>query len=235
MVFLGGGDNVTRLIEKLFPKESPLKLLREHSDIVLEAAAYLPKAMKDYFSGENVEKFSYEVEKLEKQADLLKTKLRGSYEKFRFAFFDRADIMAILHKQDSVIDKVDDALKILRMNRVEAIEKTDIPRLFTDLCASVYDSVKLMHELIHTLTKVVESAFSPEEVKKEYGDIDILENLEFKSDTESVHIGEILFSLKKELNPVDIFYLVNLAITISNIADNTENVAESIAMLLKME
>ncbi|OAA30953.1 hypothetical protein AT15_08205 [Kosmotoga arenicorallina S304] len=226
---------MTRLIEKLFPKESPLKLLREHSDIVLEAAAYLPKATKDYFEGKSVEKYSYDVEKLEKRADLLKTKLRMSYEKFRFAFFDRSDVMAILHKQDSVIDGIDDVLKILRMNQVEEIEKTEIPNLFNELCSSVYNSVKLMHELIGALTLIVESAFSPEEVKKEYGEIDILENLEFKSDTESVHIGEILFSLKKKLNPVDIFFLVNLAITISNIADNAENVAESIAMILKSE
>ncbi|AKI97318.1 DUF47 domain-containing protein [Kosmotoga pacifica] len=226
---------MTGLIEKLFPKESPLKLLKEHADVVLEASAYLPKAVEEYFENKNIEKYSYDVESLEKKADLLKAKLRGSYEKFRFAFFDRSDMMALLHKQDSVIDKVDDALKLLRMNRVEGIEKTELPKLFEELCVSVYDSVKLMHELVDTLTTLVESAFSPVEVKKEYGEINVLENIEFRTDTESVHIGEILFSMKNEMNPVDIFFLVKLAITISSISDDAENVAESIAMLLKAE
>ena len=223
------------LIDKLFPKESPLKLLKEHAVLVLRASSYLPRALKLYFEGniERITEMSKEVEEMERQADDIKARIRASYTKIKFVYFERSDLMTILHKADSVIDGVDDVLKILQMNLVEGLEKTNIPENFISLGGDSFKSVQLMHDLIKTLLDIVESSFAPKEVGKEVEEIDKLENYEFDTDVRSVELGKMLYAQKNKMNPVDIFYLEKLTTTISDIADSAENVAEAILMIIK--
>jgi len=230
-----GGDELPGLIDKLFPKESPLKLLKEHAVLVLRASSYLPRALKLYFEGniERITEMSKEVEEMERQADDIKARIRASYTKIKFVYFERSDLMTILHKADSVIDGVDDVLKILQMNLVEGLEKTKIPENFISLGGDSFKSVQLMHDLIQTLLDIVESSFAPKEVGKEVEEIDKLENYEFDTDVRSVELGKMLYAQKNKMNPVDIFYLEKLTTTISDIADSAENVAEAILMIIK--
>ncbi|MDI3523846.1 MAG: uncharacterized protein PWQ27_519 [Kosmotoga sp.] len=230
-----GGDELPRLIDKLFPKESPLRLLKEHADLVLKASSYLPEALELYFEGDlkKITVMSKEVEELERQADDIKARIRASYMKLKFVYFEKSDLMTILHKADSVIDGVDDVLKILQMNSVEGLEKTDIPKNFISLGEDSFKSVQLMHDLIKTLLDIVESSFAPKEIGKEVKEIDELENYEFDTDVRSVELGKMLYAQKNRMNPVDILYLEKLTTTISDIADSAENVAEAILMVIK--
>jgi hypothetical protein len=52
--------------------------------------------------------------------------------------------MALLHKQDSVIDGIDDIMKILNMNKVESIKRTEIESVLKGLADSVTESVEMM-------------------------------------------------------------------------------------------
>lgn len=176
---------------------------------------------------------SKEVEELERQADDIKARIRASYMKLKFVYFEKSDLMTILHKADSVIDGVDDVLKILQMNSVEGLEKTDIPKNFISLGEDSFKSVQLMHDLIKTLLDIVESSFAPKEIGKEVKEIDELENYEFDTDVRSVELGKMLYAQKNRMNPVDILYLEKLTTTISDIADSAENVAEAILMVIK--
>jgi uncharacterized protein Yka (UPF0111/DUF47 family) len=52
--------------------------------------------------------------------------------------------MALLHKQDSVIDGIDDVMKIPNMNKVESIKGTEIESVLKGLADSVTESVEMM-------------------------------------------------------------------------------------------
>lgn len=220
-------------IHKLLPKESPLKLLEEHADTVLEASKYIKKGVADYFDGKSVDEYSEIVEALERKADQLKAKLRLSYYKLKYSYFQSGDFMHLVHEQDSVIDGIDDVLKLLRMNTVKGIEKTKLPNMFIELADSVDASVKEMHKCVRLLLVLVESSFSPTEVKKESEEIIKVEDYEFDIDNESVSIGRKLYSMKDEIHPVDFYFLEKLAMTISEISDDAENVAEAILTIVK--
>lgn len=220
-------------IHKLLPTESPLKLLEEHADTVLEASKYIKKGVVDYFDGKDIYEYSEIVEKLERKADELKAKLRLSYYKIKYSYFQSGDFMHLIHEQDSVIDGIDDVLKLLRMNTVKEIEKTKLPNMFIELADSVEASVKEMHRCVRLLLVLVESSFAPAEVKKETEEIIKVEDQEFSIDNESVSIGRKLYGMKEEIHPIDFFFLEKLAMTISDISDDAENVAEAILTILK--
>ncbi|TYB94718.1 MAG: DUF47 family protein [Kosmotoga sp.] len=226
---------MVKFIDKLLPQEGPLYYLEKHVDKVSEAIKYLNKAVSDYLEDKPVSKYQDIIEKLEREADVIKAKLRTSYKKLKFVYFERQDIMTLLHKQDSVIDGIDDVVKLLNINKVESIKGTEVESMLMGLTNSVTDSVEVMVKTVKLLLTLVESSFSPSEVKKEAHEIEALENFEFDTDNESITLGKKLYSMKETLHPVDIYFLEKLTMTISDISDDAENVAEAILLLLKTE
>ena len=220
-------------IHKLLPEESPLRLLESHASTVLEASKYIKKGIVDYFNGKNVDDYSESVEKLEREADQIKARLRMSYYRVKYKYFQSGDLMYLVHEQDSVIDGIDDVLKLLRMNTVKGLERTELPRMYIALADSVETSVQEMIKCVRMLLILVESSFSPAEVRRESEEIMKVEDHEFATDNESVEIGKKLYSMKEEIHPVDFYFLEQLAMTISEISDDAENVAEAILTILK--
>jgi hypothetical protein len=217
------------------PREGPLYYLNQHANKVSEAIKYLNKAVSDYFEDKSLKEYQVVIEKLEREADVIKAKLRSSYSKLKFVYFERQDLMALLHKQDSVIDGIDDVMKLLNMNKVESIKGTEIESMLKGLADSVTESVEVMIKTVKLLLTLVESSFSPYEVKKEADEIESIENFEFATDNESIALGKKLYSMKETLHPVDIYFLEKLTMTISDISDDAENVAEAILLLLKTD
>ncbi|MEA2067416.1 MAG: DUF47 family protein [Thermotogota bacterium] len=226
---------MVKFIDNLLPREGPLYYLNQHANKVSEAIKYLNKAVSDYFEDKPLKEYQVVIEKLEREADIIKAKLGSSYTKLKFVYFERQDLMALLHKQDSVIDGIDDVMKILNMNKVESIKGTEIESMLKGLADSVTESVEVMIKTVKLLLTLVESSFSPYEVKKETDEIEAIENFEFATDNESIALGKKLYSMKETLHPVDIYFLEKLTMTISDISDDAENVAEAILLLLKTD
>jgi hypothetical protein len=226
---------MVKFIDKLLPREGPLYYLNQHANRASEAIKYLNKAVSDYFEDKSLKEYQVVIEKLEREADVIKAKLRSSYSKLKFVYFERQDLMALLHKQDSVIDGIDDVMKLLNMNKVESIKGTEIESMLKGLADSVTESVEVMIKTVKLLLTLVESSFSPYEVKKEADEIESIENFEFATDNESIALGKKLYSMKETLHPVDIYFLEKLTMTISDISDDAENVAEAILLLLKTD
>ncbi|MFN3283911.1 MAG: DUF47 domain-containing protein, partial [Pseudothermotoga sp.] len=151
---------MTRFVEKMFPKRSPLKLLYEHAIVTQNAAQFIIPALNNYFDNQSIDEMCTQVDILEDKADELKIMIRESYSKLKFVYFDRVDILTILHEEDAVIDAVDDFLKSLTLNKLEKPLTKDLKDLLFELAQNSLDSVNMMTMAVEDLLTLVESSFS---------------------------------------------------------------------------
>lgn len=222
---------MTRFVEKMFPKQSPLKLLYEHAIVTQNAAQFIIPALNNYFDNQSIDQMCTQVDILEDKADELKIMIRESYSKLKFVYFDRVDILTILHEEDAVIDAVDDFLKSLTLNKLEKPLTKDLKDLMFELAQNSFDSVHMMTMAVEDLLMLVESSFSRSIASEEDRLATKVETDESRTDRVSLQLGKKIYSMKNSMHPVDLYFLEKLAGLLTRIADHAENVAERIRMI----
>ncbi|HPR96002.1 MAG TPA: DUF47 family protein [Thermotogota bacterium] len=219
-------------IGKMFPKDSPMKLMKDHAELAKKAVDFLPEVFGKYFYEQDISSIAREVDQIEHDADQIKVEIRKSYEDLKYSFFNKMDILFVLHKQDAIIDKADDVIKLLMMNQVKDLDHLIIKDIVA-LTHTVVESVELMTDSISNLTLVAESSFAKKEIDREREGIDKVERKESVTDDESILIGKKLYMMKEEMNAVDILFLGKVVRNLSKISDRAESVAERVRMLIR--
>lgn len=224
---------MTRFIGKMFPKKSPVELLREHAQTTKKASEFILPTLEAFLS-ENTEvlsTISKRVDQLERNADDLKVQIRESYSKLKFVYFDRVDVLTILQQEDAVIDAIDDFAKYVMLNTLEKPLDKELANLLFQLAGEASQAIDVMFKSVEGLILVVESSFSPKSLQDEEKEALEVEDLEASTDKTSIEIGKRLFSMKNSIHPVDLFFLEKVVRLLARIADHAENVVERIRMI----
>ncbi|RKX39883.1 MAG: DUF47 domain-containing protein [Thermotogae bacterium] len=224
---------MTRFIGKMFPKKSPVELLREHAQTTKKASEFILPTLEAFLS-ENTEvlsTISKRVDQLERNADDLKVQIRESYSKLKFVYFDRVDVLTILQQEDAVIDAIDDFAKYVMLNTLEKPLDKELANLLFQLAREASRTIDVMFKSVEGLILVVESSFSPKSLQDEEKEALEVEDLEASTDKTSIEIGKRLFSMKNSIHPVDLFFLEKVVRLLARIADHAENVVERIRMI----
>jgi len=224
---------MTRFIGKMFPKKSPVELLREHAQTTKKASEFILPTLEAFLS-ENTEALSTiskRVDQLERNADDLKVQIRESYSKLKFVYFDRVDVLTILQQEDAVIDAIDDFAKYVMLNTLEKPLDKELANLLFQLAGEASQAIDVMFKSVEGLILVVESSFSPKSLQDEEKEALEVEDLEASTDKTSIEIGKRLFSMKNSIHPVDLFFLEKVVRLLARIADHAENVVERIRMI----
>jgi len=224
---------MTRFIGKMFPKKSPVELLREHAQTTKKASEFILPTLEAFLS-ENTEALSTiskRVDQLERNADDLKVQIRESYSKLKFVYFDRVDVLTILQQEDAVIDAIDDFAKYVMLNTLEKPLDEELANLLFQLAREASQAIDVMFKSVEGLILVVESSFSPKSLQDEEKEALEVEDLEASTDKTSIEIGKRLFSMKNSIHPVDLFFLEKVVRLLARIADHAENVVERIRMI----
>lgn len=224
---------MTRFIGKMFPKKSPVELLREHAQTTKKASEFILPTLEAFLS-ENTEALSTiskRVDQLERNADDLKVQIRESYSKLKFVYFDRVDVLTILQQEDAVIDAIDDFAKYVMLNTLEKPLDEELANLLFQLAGEASRAIDVMFKSVEGLILVVESSFSPKSLQDEEKEALEVEDLEASTDKTSIEIGKRLFSMKNSIHPVDLFFLEKVVRLLARIADHAENVVERIRMI----
>ncbi len=215
------------LLEDLFPSETPIKLLLEHSEIVEEASKLLPRLTDEYFSGSDITSLVDEIASLESKADDAKFEVRKvTNEKLRLPF-SRKSISEIVHSQDKIIDKMKDVAKMMSLNRVSGVDE-DVQRSFKELVSLNLEAITLLRHALDDLGLLMQSSFAKKVSDHEELDIAGVERLEGRIDRLSLKLATWIFSHKNDMHPVDLIFLNDLTRILSKMADDTENTAERI-------
>ncbi|ODN31093.1 DUF47 domain-containing protein [Fervidobacterium thailandense] len=221
---------MANIFQKLIPYKSPIQLLVEHAQLCVRAGELMEQAVKDYFTSREISGISKLIDELEDEADAIKLKLREIYSKLKWTYFNKNDFLDLLHNIDSIIDLTDDVLKMLTMNSVEDTPE-DVKKDVVKLAELVRLSIKHMYDSVEELKTLIESAFSPREVRKEDEQAQVVEREEHSSDLLGIDIGKRLFSLKNRMNAVDIMFLNSVVILLMRIEDRAKNVVEKVRLI----
>ena len=221
-----------KFINRLFPKDSPVDLMKRHAQLAEDACNYLPDVLGKYFYEQEIYEIGQKVDQLEHDADDIKVEIRKAYAELKYTYFDKVDALFILHKQDGIIDKADDVIKMLMMNQIKNLDHLIIKDVI-GLSHTVVDSVSKMTHAVSNLSIVAESSFSKREIAKEKEDLMSVEQTESRSDDEAVDLGKRVYAMKDTMNAVDLLFLQDIIRNLSKIADRAERAAEKVRMLIK--
>ena len=216
--------------DKLFWGTSPVGLMILHGFIVEEAYNLLVELWRRYVNGEDFEEVASEIYKLEEEADAIKIEIRKLLHKGFLYRFEKHDIIEYIRQQDRIVDLIEDTAKLMGLNR------PSLPKDASDklgkLVYSIENMVDILQKALKELRMVLESDFSSREIRKEREFIEEMNKIETNIDRVVYEFGKWLFSQKESMNPVDLMFLKDLVLTISHIADATENVADKINVML---
>jgi len=216
--------------DKLFGGTSPVELMIQHGLIVEKASDLLVELWRRYVNGEDFEEVASEIYKLEEEADAIKIEIRKLLHKGFLYRFEKHDIIEYIRQQDRIVDLIEDTAKLMGLNR------PSLPKDASDklgkLVYSIENMVDILQKALKELRMVLESDFSSREIRKEREFIEEMNKIETNIDRVVYEFGKWLFSQKESMNPVDLMFLKDLVLTISHIADATENVADKINVML---
>lgn len=211
---------------------SPVKPLQEHIRKAHQCAELLipfteSLIARDWISAGQTQQ---KIASLEKEADEIKREIRKRLPKSLFLTFPREDLLDLLASQDKIANKAKDIAGLMygrRMILPEQLAESMLRYVRASVAASS-QAVKAINEL----DELIETGFGGHEIKlveKLIGDLDSLEQ---DTDELQIAIREQLFSLEKDLHPVDVMFLYRIIEEVGELADRAQRVGGQLQMLL---
>ncbi|MDI6687710.1 MAG: TIGR00153 family protein [Desulfobacterales bacterium] len=211
---------------------SPFDGLLEHAKKVKDCVWAFQRAIECHFSKqcEAFEAFRQEVIVLESEADAIKRRIRGHLPKGTMMPVDKFQLFRYLKEQDSVLDRVEDALDWIFYRPEPGIPealKTDFLLLIDSNITAIEEMCKMLLEAkkyFETFNKTQRNLVK-----------EIIRNIRrMEHDADKVEDG-----LKRKIfeiisDPISVFHLVQLTEIIGNIADHVEDSGDMMrAMIAK--
>jgi hypothetical protein len=219
------------LIGELFGK-SPFGPLVEHTKKVHDCVKLVRPLMEacvreDYAE---IHRLQDRVSKLEYEADLVKHEIREHLPRRYFLPVARADLEHFLHCQDEIADAAQDfaVVLLIRNTRIH-------PELVEEFLAFV-DQVVLVSETLaaaaEELEALVETSFGGAEAESVLKRISGLGEGEWKADRMQRKLGQHIYRLEKELDPITILFYEKYLRTLSEIANAAENTGDLLRAMI---
>jgi len=218
-------------ISRLFGA-SPVRPLQEHMDTVMECVEKLRPFLeavirRDWQEASHLQQL---ISKLENQADDLKRELRMNLPSNFFMPVARGDLLDLLTVQDRVANKAKDIAGLIIGRRMEFPENTGVDLL--RFAERSVETARQAHKTVHELDELFETSFAGAEadiVKEMIQELDRLEN---ESDRIEVDVRADLFSIEKQLDPVDVMFMYKTIDGIGDLADWAQRIGNRLQLLM---
>ncbi len=223
--------SMTRSIFGMFAP-SPIRPLQKHMAKSYACAAHL----EDFFKAilmqdlEAAERHQNVIVQLENEADDLKKALRLSLPSNLFLPLPRTDILETLRVQDRVANKAKDIAGLILGRKMQ------IPEVIADdMLAFVkrsIDAAGQANKAINELDELLETGFRGREVDIVEEMITKLNDIEHDTDEIQIKIRRAIFTIEKDLAPIDTMFLYKAVDWIGELADRAQSVGGRLSMLL---
>lgn len=211
---------------------SPVSPLQEHMAKVYACASQLVPLFNSVINEdwEKVAKIQQKISQLERDADVLKKKLRLNLPKGLFMPVSRQDLLEVLLRQDKIANISKDIAGIItgRQMMLPEIIHEDYIR-FVQRCV---DACKQAKKAINEMDELVETGFSGQEIKIVSDMISKLDEIESDTDTLQSDIRHKIFGIEKELPPIDVIFLYKIIEQTGDVADHSQRVGSRLQLML---
>jgi predicted phosphate transport protein (TIGR00153 family) len=211
---------------------SPIRPLQQHIDKTHSAAEKLlpffeAVITRDWNAAAN---YQQEIVSLEKEADSIKKDLRLHLPKGLFLPVPRADVLSVLDSQDRLANLARNiAGEVLGRQMHIPDEIAASYQLFLSRCI---DASAQARKAINELDELLETGFRGNEVKLVEDMIRELDIIEQDTDEMQIAIRQKLFSIEKELPPIDAIFLYKMIVETGDLANFAQKVGGQLQLLL---
>ncbi len=213
-------------VSDTFRRKSPFKLLLEHMNKVSECIDILGEGLIKYYRGDynSFQTIAERVDKLEHEADLIKSNIRNHLPKTILMPVDKGKFLWLLREEDKILDHAENLAKMLDMRHTPIPE--ELREGFIEHAKYVIKTVKAMEEAVENVTDLLETGFVRRERQETKEAIYKVHEFEHKADEKKYDITKGIYKLEKKLDPMDVYHLLKIADWVDDIADHAENVAD---------
>ena len=212
--------------------KSPVEPLQEHIKTAYQAATLLP----DLFRAANlndwvkVDEITEEIKLLENDADDMKNNIRSNLPKSLFMPVPRQDLLELVLVQDKVANLSKQISSMVKVRKLQVPASLFDQYLeFVERCV---DAAKKAKQSVNELDELYTTGFRGAEVKIVEKLIAKLDKIETETDAMQNKLQANVFSMEKELPPIEVMFLYKLIDMTGDVADQAERIGRRLELLL---
>ncbi|HLT03722.1 MAG TPA: TIGR00153 family protein [Pseudomonas sp.] len=211
---------------------SPIGPMQQHMAKAHECAAQLVPFFQAVIAQdwERVEQLQKDMSRLENEADKLKKNVRQNLPKSLFLPVPRSDLLDLLSVQDKVANRAKDIAGLM-LGRQMVIPAGLQPMMLLYVSRCVDASAQAL-KAMDQLDELLETGFSGREAAVVERMVEELENIERETDRQQIEVRRALYSLEKDLPPVDVMFMYKIIEWVGDVADRAERVGNRLEQLL---
>lgn len=211
---------------------SPAIPLQEHMDVCYQAAKELVTLFEHAAAGD-WDRASHSRERivaLENEADELKKQIRSHLPKSLFMPVPREDLLSLLLVQDRIANRARDVSGHVMGRRMEIPDS--IRKDFLAYVSRNVDAAKAARKSVRELDELFETGFRGAEAEFVVSLVDKLDQIENETDEMQAKVRDSLFSIEKDLHPVDVMFLYRVIELVGEIGDMAERLGRRLELLI---
>lgn len=211
---------------------SPFQLIEEHTKKVHQCVELLRPLTKALLDGDydKIDELHHEMSKTEHEADLIKNQIRDRLTKIILFSVRRDELKRFVSVQDDIADCAEDFSVIL------LLRKTTIPpELKEDFTAFVDQIIKVSEHLLgvaEELSRLAESAFAGDAVKRISESIEQIGEEEWKADKLQRKFSIHFYSMENEIDVLTIIFLDKYCRVLSEVANSAESAGKYLRQII---
>lgn len=209
---------------------SPFEGLQEHAEKVKECAWVFQQAIECHLVDrcQTFEDFRQEVIQLEREADVIKRRIRGHLPKGTLMPVYNFLLFRYLREQDQVIDAVEDALDWISFRSEPGIP-AELEKEFVTLADAVIYPIEELSKMVAEARKYFQN-YSEEQRVIIKNIIRTLRQQEHEADRAEDVVKQKVLNMN--IDAVTVFHMVRLAEIIGSIADYAENAGDMMRAMI---
>lgn len=214
-------------------RKSPFKPVQEHMRAVFVCVCTLPPLFEALFEQEREKllECAEQIRTLETEADKIKSTFRLNMPKTLLLPVDRKDLLSLIGDQDKLADICEEIGKILSFRDMEVPQS--IKPLLDELLEGTIEVCGEAKKMIEELDELVEVGFGGDrEVEKVNRIISGVRKSEHNIDKILFRTRQALYSIEKDLNPIDVMFWYKVVELVGNLSDQAENMADRLLLFL---
>ena len=211
---------------------SPIRPLQQHIDKAHQAA----ESLAPFFVAvqnqdwQRATEIHQQILVVEKEADSIKKDLRLHLPKGLFLPVPRGDILSILHIQDELANIAQDIAGLVIGRKLHIPNELSTSyQLFLKRCI---DAAAQAHKAINELDELLETSFRGNEVKILEEMVTELDIIEHDSDDMQIKVRQQLFTIEKNLPPIDVMFLYKIIELTGNLANAAQSIGGRLLLLV---
>ncbi|WP_415884304.1 TIGR00153 family protein [Neptuniibacter sp. QD29_5] len=211
---------------------SPFKPMQDHiakaQECAVELIPFFDAVIADDWN--EADKVQARIAVLEGEADAMKKEIRQNLPKSIFLPVPRTDLLEVVRMQDKIANRAKDIAGIMlgRQMKVPAEMQQDMKDYVRVALQTSEQALTALKEL----DELVNSGFGGHEIDVIEKMLEKLDALEHNTDEHERAIRLKLFSIEKELPPVDVMFLYQVISSIGDLADRAQQVGSRLQLLV---